>query len=574
MSNNFISLHPRRLWLWWRNINEIKITADRMLPRPYAIETLIAEYRPDVEQFKAAGVLDYSNTLPSKTNRNNDSSILHEATLGAAEGAVLYSHGILDQLHLFDTHFAHALVDGLKVTLLNSSNLSIGLAGIAAPAQAKIPSALLPLAQPIINHCVESAETWCHEHLLNASMHATGLTDAIPGTADVHGDILLHAAGGLHEAAWLDPAGNITDHPFEVVATHLEHADTVGQAGDVLEHGIAASEAAGHAAHAAVGTHIPIFTLLRSGYREYGLLQSGKTDAGSAAKNISIDAGSMMVGLKAGAIAGSIFGPIGTAIGAALGGMGGKLFGNKIKHANLNEAIAEFEKQATSISESRDKLESTVTGEFNKHKLEEQTNLNEISTQLESEITRSAQTFIEFVEAKSRLYPADTKKIIAEALTEINKRIEDLNQHLANIGTVKRILWPNVQTEAIRLASSMAIARKNEIESTVAIIQAKGNIKVMEFLNVFSQSGVAENGVREMLLRYETERKQHENIFQERLHSSQKGILEKRFEAVGRLDLLMKNLARNVEETIKPMALCLDVISSRILTEKQKLGLV
>src|ERR1035437_9061060 len=53
----------------------------------------------------------------------------------------------------------------------------------------------MPNAQPIINHCVQNAETWCHEHILNASNHATGMSDVMQGTAEVHGEILSAATG-------------------------------------------------------------------------------------------------------------------------------------------------------------------------------------------------------------------------------------------------------------------------------------------------------------------------------------------------------------------------------------------
>jgi len=567
-------IHPRRLWLWSVKNKEIKSAANRMLPAPYELGKLVSEYRPDIEQLKAAGVLNYNNEPPRNTVTNTNTDKLHEAALGAAEGTFLYGQGVLDQLHVFDGQFAHALAEGLRTTLLNSSNLSIGLMEVANLTQARIPIALLPLAQPVINHCVQNAETWCHEHLFGASEHATGMSDAIQGTAEVHGEILSAAVGGIHEVAWIDPTGSVTSHPIDVMATHFEHADTVGQAGDALGHGIDASDAAGHAVdHATAGFHVPWFTVLRSGHREFQLLQEGKTDGVTALKNFAIDNGAMMAGAKAGATIGMIGGPIGSAIGAGLGGILGKLFGNEVKQSDLNVAVAEYEQHAELVSQNQKELESTVTNEFNREKLEEQRKLDTDAQRLISEVMQSADSFSKWGHTKSVLSSSDAEKIIAEALAETKNRIEELNRQLSGIGAVKRILWPSIEVEAIRFAISIVDKKQKEIEHFAVNTHSQSEVSVSELLETLSLLGVAEKAVRELLQHNENERKQREVAFQETLLNSQKTILEKRFASVGQLDALLKKLAKQVKESIEPMANQLNSIGERVVREKQKLGM-
>lgn len=560
--------HPRRLWLWSIKYKEIQITADGMLPSPYRIDNLISEYRPDVAQLKAAGVLKYKksptlNKAAKTTHKKINNKKLHEAILGAAEGAFLYGHDMLDQLYAFDGEFAHALANGLKTTLLNSSNLSVGLVEIANLTQAGIPSMFLPLAQPIINHCVQNAETWCYEHLVGVSDHANGMSNTINATA-----------GSLHEAAWIDPAGSVTSHPIDVMASHFEHADTVGHAGDVLDHGVGASEVAGHAAdHASAGFHVPWFTVLRSGHREFQLLQDGKTDMGAAAKNFSIDTGAMLAGAKAGALAGSIFGPIGAAVGGALGGIGGKLFGNEIKQNDLKAAVTSYEKHVQLVNQNQQELQLIVTSEFNRQKHEKQRKLDIEAQRLISEAMQSASSFSHWGATKITLRSSDTEKIMSEALAEIKKCVSQLNQQLSGISVFKRTLWPNMQAESIRLAISMATKKQHKLNDIATRIHSQGEIRLTELLNMLAVLGMAEEAVRDMLQHNEFERKQRVDAFQLVLQNNQKIITEKRFNAIAQLDILLKELAKKVELTIEPAVFQLNKAGEKVVREKQKLGM-
>ncbi|HEO8419768.1 TPA: hypothetical protein VBX77_001740 [Yersinia enterocolitica] len=111
-----------------------------------------------------------------------------------------------------------------------------------------------------------------------------------------------------------------------------------------------------------MGAGIPLVTLITAGYREFGLMSSGKTDIGHSAKNVGLDlagtGGGGFAGAQAGAFIGAIGGPVGAVIGGAVGGIigaiGGRKITNSIKLAPYNKALENYQ---SAFNSSRLKLE-------------------------------------------------------------------------------------------------------------------------------------------------------------------------------------------------------------------------
>ncbi|QVY62463.1 hypothetical protein [Cytobacillus gottheilii] len=112
-----------------------------------------------------------------------------------------------------------------------------------------------------------------------------------------------------------------------------------------------------------MGAGIPLVTLITAGYREFGLMSSGKTDFGHSAKNVGLDlagtGGGGFAGAQAGALIGAVGGPVGAAIGGVVGGiigaMGGRQITNSIKLAPYNQALESYQ---SAFNSSRLQLEA------------------------------------------------------------------------------------------------------------------------------------------------------------------------------------------------------------------------
>lgn len=158
--------------------------------------------------------------------------------------------------------------------------------------------------------------------------------------------IVPHDAAHIpSDALHFDPAQGLN-----LEAVHAAHGVVVD---DALSHADLVADTH-HAADVLLDPgphlHFPWITMAVSAVREGRLLSAGHTDSKRAAKNVAVDAGVVggagAIGVKAGAAFGAFLGPPGMVLGSLVGGIGGALLGrlaaNKIKHAPLERAKAEY----------------------------------------------------------------------------------------------------------------------------------------------------------------------------------------------------------------------------------------
>lgn len=561
-----------------------------MVPSPYRLETLIREFRHDLDDLETAGLIKFNyqpKALSSAVNQVMRSEREKDAALGAVEGAVLYGGGLLshlqtsgiwDQLHHFDTQLISTLSEVFHDTVLNTANLSTALATIGTLVEGRVSPAFQPFAMPIINGCLSHAHDWCQEHVLNTVSGVAAVGGAIPEA--LHGNLdgltsALSGIQGLNDHAWLNASESITANPLEVISTHIDHADTAVHAGETIAHGAVeagVTHVADHAASAVI--HIPWFSLARSGYREFNLHRSGKTDVGTASKNIALDAGPMALGSKAGAVIGSmIFPGVGTAIGAGLGGIAGKFLGTHVKQADLRSAVSNYEMQKKQLSSAQDELNTTIVSDFDKQKISEQGVLNRAAVQIREDVARLAKAHETWQKQCQKMAVTEAEKFIVEAVSEIDQANAELATQLNETGRTKRWIWPEVEVEARRLALVDLAHRKREASSLLVDLRRVGYVSTSELLEKLAQLGVSESRVREFLKRDEDELNKRRVQLQTKLEQSQTEIQTKRYQAVMRLDLLLKGFTVKAKEKLEPLAKKLEVTGTTLLREKEKLGM-
>jgi len=214
-----------------------------------------------------------------------------------------------------------------------------------ADAEATLESVARALADPRIGIAVAGGEQLIHN-----------LCDmALPGALETLGE---HAWTGLVAAVKSEVMAQgksaIVDHLFHAGLAHDFLANALHE---TVAHGAvgAAAEVVGHAHEAfdpsaATGFHMPWVTAFTSVVRETQLLSRSQTTLSRSIEHVALDTGSTAMGAwagaKAGAIAGSVVPGLGTALGmlggAIVGAMAGRSFGERIKSAPLERAVAEY----------------------------------------------------------------------------------------------------------------------------------------------------------------------------------------------------------------------------------------
>lgn len=233
-------------------------------------------------------------------------------------------------------------------------------------------------------HSLASVESYVHDHFFAAPEEsADGWLHRLEGyVAEQKAAAALEQAG--HHVEFADTPNQegwdllVDGHPFQIKegvdAAHIkeflaQHPDIQVLTGEDLASQIQDGHVEGipELDHDAIATatkdslenlndgfhpnfHIPIFTLLRSSYREAKLLWNENTTIEKAVKHIAIDVacvgGGGWVGAQAGAFLLSWAGPLGAAIGGILGGViggiAGKFGANGIRYGTFNQVRAEY----------------------------------------------------------------------------------------------------------------------------------------------------------------------------------------------------------------------------------------
>jgi len=199
-----ILIHPRRLWLWSKHKIEIEAASLALLPTPYSLDQLISIERPDIGQLEASALLKPENPTAGHVPfiSKNDAT---DHALSAAEGLVLYSGGLWEQLHLADSHLASSLASAMGHALLTTANLSAGKAAANAILGSYVPPPLQSLVGTAVASCFKYAEQRCND--------------------------VLSATHVNVDAELLDPSHAVGDSPTEILTTHLSehgvHLDTL-----------------------------------------------------------------------------------------------------------------------------------------------------------------------------------------------------------------------------------------------------------------------------------------------------------------------------------------------------------
>jgi hypothetical protein len=538
----------------------IESDAASKLPKAYSLNDILRNVRVDFDELESSAQLDESFAQFRSDQNRTSSERNKEHALNAAEGFLLYGGQLFEQLHSFDAQLAQGIFSGLRATVLSTANLSASLGAIGALAQANIPSAVAQMALPVVNEALQHAEHWCHEHVAPG----ISITDT-------------HSLGTewSHDA-WIDPSDALTAHPMEVmsanVADHLAGADGVEH---VLSHGMDSADALSSVGeHAASSIHIPYITLIRSTYREYGLLQSGKTDLVSASKSVGIDAVSMGVGAKVGMVIGSLFAPgLGTAIGAGVGGFIGKLFGSEYKQKDLKEVVAKYEACVQETGAKQRQLHTALNQGFDKAKTKEQAALDALAKKHLTACTKKVSEFTKWSEGQQTMTADTATELLQIARQELAEAAENVSKELATLSVWKRSIWPDLTSESLKLAISNAQEAIGALTIKQTATAELGHAETGRLLALLAKCGVAREYVSKYLEKAEAARIKKTTAYQEALQLAQTEVLEERHKSVSRLDSLLKQMALEVKEALEPLANQLQRIGKKVTKEREKLGM-
>lgn len=199
-----------------------------------------------------------------------------------------------------------------------------------------------------------------------------------------------------------------------------------------------------------MGAGIPIATAVLSGFREFGLLSSGKTDLEHSIFNAGLDiagtGGGGFAGAKIGALLGSAGGPAGAAIGGAIGGILGAISGRavtqSIKEKPYQEALRKYKNQYYSSKyqldyiqkEERSSLEKTIQ-EMNDH-------LNRLKDAHLHEYKQSMYEHREDIFRLQKTLVEETPRILLEVKHELRETEEKLLHEIRRSHPILRLLMP------------------------------------------------------------------------------------------------------------------------------------
>ncbi|KQY82703.1 hypothetical protein ASD24_15085 [Paenibacillus sp. Root52] len=329
-----------------------------------------------------------------------------------------------------------------------------------------------------------------------------------------------------------------------------------------------------------IGSHLPVLTILLSGWREASLLAEGKTEITHSLKNISLDTAGTGVGgaagAKAGAVIGSAIGPVGTAVGAVVGGISGAVFGrfvsNKVKRAPYKSAIERYETEAeklnTLVNEETENLakdiERVTTAKQKEIKLtvlREQARLREDFERVRQENRMELEIPI-----------GQVVEIIQAAVNEINFLQENVKIRIMKIPWFRRQFLPSRRQLAMELAIKRLHTAKQSLQRYQSKLQSKTTVKRNELYTILAGYGVQHAQTTHHIQSIEDKRMQREETLRTTVFNSQERIIGKR---VGCLRDLAKSIVKakqDVQLKLNPTMEHVKQLADIVKSEANKLG--
>ncbi len=247
-----------------------------------------------------------------------------------------------------------------------------------------------------------------------------------------------------------------------------------------------------------MGAGIPLVTLITAGYREFGLMSSGKTDIGHSAKNVGLDlagtGGGGFAGAQAGALIGAVGGPVGAAIGGILGGiigaMGGRQITNSIKLAPYNNALENYQ---LAFNSSRLQLESFQDKQRNylersfqdvNHDLNIRKGI--ISDTYKAKITNQ----LSLLEESQQQFVDDSPQILQSIKKQLMESETSLKSKIKRSNIVRRLVFPTTEDIYYEEANRWFSERYAIIDKALTTFTKKKETRVqykevMDFLQNF-----------------------------------------------------------------------------------------
>ena len=347
---------------------------------------------------------------------------------------------------------------------------------------------------------------------------------------------------------------------------------------DIMSHTEEATDFATGAVDA-VDSFIPFITVGISGSREFKLLREGHTTIVDSAKNFGLDiAGTAVgstIGAKTGAVIGSLIFPgVGTAIGGVIGGVAGAFFGrgktDEVKKQALTEAFDNYKNEAqrferdkqvilTNTNESINKLKKEVINDINKEK-----NLSKI------EIDKRSKEIQSFRKHLHNVNHHEYESFKKNSLIEIEELFFKVKSQKNARNKWKALFFPSIEDFAITKIIESLEKLKHKINSINTYASSLDRSKI---INIFSEVGLQQNAILDLLMDRELSRYKYESTYQSKIDSLISSLAKKRHQGITRISSFITQATQNAHKSIKgKVEIVLDKMEV-VNIEKRKLGI-
>ena len=406
--------------------------------------------------------------------------------------------------------------------------------------------------------------------------------DKHPGTAVVvPGDAIGIPEHGLH----FDPAtGDGLDGVHDALASgsygvvivddalsggaihdHLQHAETLATHGETVLHG-----------------HLPLVTMALSGFREFDLLLTGKTDLATATRNVALDATGTgvggAVGSKAGAILGTIICP---GLGTALGGIAGAIFGaikgraftGDIKQRPFKDAVAAYEAALAHFRLEASVHETEASSEFARSRAALELNLRTRALDAKQRVEQTKQAVDSWIVYESWLQPDEACDLIGQSSDELTRLCEAIQKRYEPTGWWRKVLWPDVATLAQQQALAFLLCIQKRLYELYRMARNGQAVNRGQLMTLLGAVGVLrEEAAAGLGIIYAAQAVRNE---QARSHFGKEltGILRERQEAEMQLKQTLECHRTKIQKAMLPALTNLNSRDKHLRLEGAKLGL-
>ncbi len=328
--------------------------------------------------------------------------------------------------------------------------------------------------------------------------------------------------------------------------------------------------------------HLPYVTMALSGFREFDLLLTGKTDFATAAKNAALDATGTgvggVVGAKGGAVIGTMIWPgVGTVIGGIAGGifgtMKGREFTGNIKQRPFKEAVASYESALSQFQSQARVHEAEASAEFNKARAAQELRLENRAREARQRVEETRHALDTWVIYDSRLQPDEACALIIQSLNELAQLSASIQSRYQKIAWWRKFLWPDVGT----LAQQQALVFLRRIQRKLGGLHhmaRKGQtVSRGQLMTLLGAVGVLQEQTVAGLEKIYAAQRERDRQARSLLGEALSGILGERQDAERQLSKKLESLRATIREAMRPALTNLNKRVECARMEGAKLGL-